>query len=56
MKSPPVMTVDLARSIGQDAANRAMRKAGRKRWSLEDYRAAIDAMNNALRLIDGGAQ
>lgn len=29
--------VNLARSAGEDAANRRMRKAGRKAWTAEDH-------------------
>lgn len=51
MKSPPVMTLALARSVGQDAGNKSMRKAGRAAWSADDFDAACEAMQRALRLI-----
>lgn len=51
MKSPLVMTVALARSVGQDAGNKSMRKAGRSVWSAEDFDAACEAMRKALLLI-----
>lgn len=34
------MTDSYARAAGQDAANRNMRKQGRKRWSDEDWNIA----------------
>lgn len=40
-----VWTYDLARAASQDAANRRMRKAGRKAWSRGDYNHAIDEFN-----------
>jgi len=43
------MTVELANACGQDKANRAMRKAGRTAWSIEDYNiAAIEAARIAV--------
>jgi hypothetical protein len=34
-----------ARAAGQDAGNRAMRTAGRSRWSRADYNAAVREFN-----------
>lgn len=33
-------TYSLAMAAGQDAANAQMRKAGRKRWNLDDWNLA----------------
>jgi hypothetical protein len=38
----------IARSAGEDAANRRMRKAGRRRWTVADYDHAVDVMNRVL--------
>lgn len=35
------MTSAMARAAAQDAANRQMRKAGRKKWSRADYNLAV---------------
>jgi hypothetical protein len=35
------ITPELARAAATDAGNRAMRAAGRNRWSAEDYAAAV---------------
>lgn len=35
------MTYELARACGQDAADRRMRKAGRKHWDADDYNEAV---------------
>ena len=40
--------VDLARSAGEDAANRRMRKAGRKAWSEVDHDHAACLTENIL--------
>jgi hypothetical protein len=37
-----------ARAVGADAANRRMRKAGRRRWTAADYDHAVNVMNNVL--------
>ncbi len=37
-----------ARCAGEDAANRRMRKAGRKVMSLDDYNHAVDVMEKML--------
>ena len=36
------MTYELAMAAAQDAGNRQMRKAGRDRWSVEDWNRACD--------------
>jgi len=38
----------IARSAGEDAANRRMRKAGRRRWTATDYDHAVSVMNHVL--------
>ena len=38
----------LARSAGEDAANRRMRKAGRKSWSAADHDHAVDVTEGFL--------
>jgi hypothetical protein len=38
----------IARSAGEDAANRRMRKACRRRWTRADYNHAVDVMNRVL--------
>lgn len=48
----PIMTMQLARSIGTDAGNRSARKAGRSKWNHDDYNAACEAMTAALLLVN----
>ena len=38
----------IARSAGEDAANRRMRKADRRRWTRADYNHAVAVMNRVL--------
>ena len=38
----------VARAAATDAGNRAMRAAGRKAWSEEDYNAAVTEFNRLL--------
>jgi hypothetical protein len=38
----------IARSAGEDAANRRMRKAGRRSWTAADYDHAVDVMHHVL--------
>lgn len=40
-----IITPDIARAIGQDAANRNMASAGRTVWNEEDYNLAVAEMN-----------
>ncbi|KKN50726.1 hypothetical protein LCGC14_0629880 [marine sediment metagenome] len=40
----------IAAAAAQDAGNRSMRKAGRKRWSSKDYNAACAEFNRILPL------
>ena len=35
----------IARSAGEDAANRRVHKAGRRRWTAADYVHAVDVTN-----------
>jgi hypothetical protein len=44
----------IARSAGEDAANRRMRKAGRRRWTAADYDYAVDVMNRVLGQLGYG--
>ena len=44
----------IARSAGEDAANRRMRKAGRRRWTAADYDHAVDVMNHLLEQLGYG--
>lgn len=44
----------IARSAGEDAANRCMRKAGRRRWTAADYDHAVDVMNRVLGQLGYG--
>jgi len=48
----------IARSAGEDAANRRMRKAGRRGWSRADYNHAVSVMNDVLARLgyDFGAE
>ncbi len=47
--SYPVMTMELARSCAQDAANRKARQAGRERWTRQDYSYAAKVMDKLCR-------
>jgi ribosomal protein L2 len=44
----------IARSAGEDAANRRMRKAGRQRWTAADYDHAVTIMNRVLGQLGYG--
>ena len=44
----------VARSAGEDAANRRMRKAGRRRWTAADYDYAVTVMNHVLGQLGYG--
>jgi ribosomal protein L2 len=44
----------IARSAGEDAANRRMRKAGRRRWTAADYDHAVTVMNRVLEQLGYG--
>ena len=44
----------IARSAGEDAANRRMRKAGRRRWTAADYDHAVNVMNHVLAQLGYG--
>lgn len=41
----------IARSAGEDAANRRMRKAGRRRWTAADYDHAVTVMQRVLEQL-----
>jgi hypothetical protein len=51
-----LMTYSLAMAAGQDAANRQMRKAGRKKWSRDDYNEAVRKFNALYPLDEHLAQ
>jgi hypothetical protein len=44
----------IARAAGEDAANRRMRKAGRRRWTEADYNHAVNVMNHILAQLGYG--
>lgn len=44
----------IARSAGEDAANRRMRNAGRSRWTAVDYDHAVDVLNYVLGQLGYG--
>ncbi len=44
----------IARSAGEDAANRRMRKAGRRSWTAADYDYAVNVMNHVLAQLGYG--
>ena len=44
----------VARSAGEDAANRRMRKAGRRHWTAADYDCAVEVMNHVLEQLGYG--
>jgi hypothetical protein len=46
--------LQIARSAGEDAANRRMRKAGRRRWSRADYNYAVSVMHDVLGRLGYG--
>lgn len=50
---PITLIRDLCFAIGQDAANRQMRKAGRATWSLEDRNEAARVTNYHLANLYG---
>ena len=43
-----------ARLAGEDAANRRMRKAGRRKWSAADHRYAVGVMTGMLEKLGYG--
>jgi len=46
-----ILTPNLAHAAGWDAGNANMRKAGRKRWNLEDWNVAADKTNRLMAYI-----
>jgi len=50
MKMVKPTSYQIAAAAAQDAGNRSMRKAGRKRWSSKDYNAACAEFNRILPL------
>jgi hypothetical protein len=44
----------IARAAGEDAANRRMRKAGRRRWTAADYDHAVAVMSRVLEQLGYG--
>ena len=47
----PRITYALAVAAGRDAANRSMRKAGRKAWTRADFIVAARTTNSLLALL-----
>jgi hypothetical protein len=45
----------IARSAGEDAANRRMRRSGRRQWSAGDYDLAVDVLNRVLEQLGYGS-
>lgn len=43
--------LQIARYAGEDAANRRMRKAGRRRWTKADYNHAVSVMHRVLKQL-----
>jgi hypothetical protein len=48
----PRLDRDLARAIGQDAANAQMRKQGRTQWNLDDWNLAARITNDLVDKIE----
>jgi hypothetical protein len=44
----------IARSAGEDAANRRTRKAGRRGWTAADYDYAVNVMSRVLAQLGYG--
>jgi hypothetical protein len=44
------LTPAIARAAGRDAANKAMREAGRRAWSAADYDLAADTYERLARI------
>ena len=42
------LTYSLLMAIGQDAANRSMRKAHREAWNEDDWNASVDAVDKHI--------
>jgi hypothetical protein len=45
------MTRNVAYAAAVDFANKRMRKAGRKAWSVGDYRAACEKFAELMKLV-----
>lgn len=48
----PELTPELIGAAGMDAASRAMRKAGRTKWSAEDYNIGAKEANRLWAIYD----
>ena len=48
------VALKFARCAGEDAANRRMRKAGRKAWTADDYNFATRTMTRLLEQLGYG--
>jgi hypothetical protein len=46
----------IARSAGENAANRRMRRAGRRCWTEADYDHAVDDLNRVLEQLGYGPE
>ena len=44
------LTFNAIHALAWDAANRSIRKAGRSKWSAEDYNNAVDEFNRLAKL------
>ena len=49
MRNAITITPELAHSTATDAANRQMRKSGRRKWSRADYNLAVQTQARLLR-------
>ncbi len=45
-------TYKIAHAAGRDAGNRSARRAGRTRWSEDDFNAASRAMDQILATLE----
>ncbi len=52
MSELPVMTIQLARDIAQDTANRQMQDNGRTEWITADYALACDTFYDLWPMED----
>lgn len=43
------ITHSIAHAAGTDAANRSMKKGGRKAWSRKDYNEAVKTMDRLMK-------
>lgn len=48
-----VLTKELANAASLDAGNASMRRAGRTKWSVDDYNSACKEQNRLYDLVEG---